>query len=292
VKPREILDRAQTPDGSPLELAREHGHFMIRISGTPLMSSQMQGSENAMAHLAHEALGSLQSPRILVGGLGMGFTLRSALDVFGKDAHVTVSELLPPVIEYNRGPLAHLADQPLDDPRVTIHEGDVGLQLHPERWDVILMDVDNGPDAFTTRDNARLYSERGVKRLVKSLRPGGVLAVWSAYPSDRFKDRLRRSGLHCRSKIIRARWPLEKGPKHTIFITDPKGTILETPEDDPVTEPGEMNETRERPKPRQSKSGQPKSGHFKPRQSKSGQSKSGHSKPRQAKPRRPKPRRS
>jgi len=218
VKPREVIDRGKTPDGSPLELAIEHGHYIIRVGGAPLMSSQMHGSEKAMAAFAHEELGQHTAPRILVGGLGMGFTLRAALDAFGAGASVTVAELLPAIIDYNRGPLAHLAEQPLDDPRVSVYAGDVRQCLKRGGWDVILMDVDNGPDAFTTEDNRRLYSERGVKRLSGAVNPGGVLALWSAYPSARFADRIRRAGLRCRIKTVRARWPLPKGPKHTLFI--------------------------------------------------------------------------
>jgi spermidine synthase len=144
------------------------------------------------------------------------------LDTFGEEASVTVAELLPAVIKYNEGPLAHLAERPLEDPRVTVHAGDVRQCLNDREWDVILMDVDNGPDAFTTRDNERLYSERGIKLLTTALRKRGVMAVWSAYPSPRFFDRVKRAGLRCEVKTVRARWPLEKGPKHTLFIAYPK----------------------------------------------------------------------
>jgi len=218
VKPREVIDRGTTPDGSPLELAIEHGHYIIRVGDVPLMSSHMHGSEKAMATFAREELGERDAPRVLVGGLGMGFTLRATLDEFGEGAAVTVSELLPKIIEYARGPLAHLADRPLEDARVTVHEGDVREALEQGDWDVILMDVDNGPDAFTTQDNDRLYSKRGVDRLTKALNPGGVLTVWSAYPSPRFAEHLRHTGMSCRIESVRGRWPLKKGPKHTLFI--------------------------------------------------------------------------
>jgi spermidine synthase len=218
VEKRVVLDRTTTPDGEPLELAIEHGHHILRVGGVPLMSSEMRGSEEAMAEVAAEELGQIDSPRILIGGLGMGFTLRAALDAFDEGAHVCVAELMPTVIRYNREHLGHLADQPLEDPRVELFEGDVKKKLEKGDWDAILMDVDNGPDAFTAESNQRFYGARGTELMADALAPSGVLVVWSAYPSPRFLERLRATGLDVRTETVRARWPLRKGPKHTLFI--------------------------------------------------------------------------
>jgi spermidine synthase len=218
VKPRRVLDQGATPDGARLELALEHGHYVIRVDGVPLMSSAMHGSEAAMVRFARDELGPKEGSRVLIGGLGMGFTLRAALDGFDARARICVAELLPTVVRYNRGVLSHLTDHALEDPRVELREGDVRHELAPGAWDAILLDVDNGPDAFTTRSNDRLYSERGVARLWDAVRPGGVLVVWSSYASDAFSKRLARQGFRVRIERVRARWPLAKGPVHTLFI--------------------------------------------------------------------------
>lgn len=218
MKPREVLDRTTTPDGEPLELAREAGHLVIRVSGVPLMSSAAYGSEQAMADEAFARLGERKRAKVLVGGLGMGFTLRAALDVFPADAQITVAELLPALITYNRGPLASLADHPLDDRRTRLFEGDVRVPLRKRGWDAVLMDVDNGPDAFTAKANGSLYGRQGVALMSRSLNPGGVLVVWSAYASPRFEADLRRAGLRVEVERVRARTKARKGAWHTLFI--------------------------------------------------------------------------
>jgi spermidine synthase len=215
---RIVLDRSTTPDGERLELAIEHGHHIIRVAGIPLMSSDMRGSEEAMAEVAREELGDIEAPRVLVGGLGLGYTLRAALDAWGEDAEVCVAELLPSVVRYNREFLGNLADHPLEDPRVDLFEGDVKKKLVRDRWDAILLDVDNGPDAFTVHGNQTLYGARGAELMARAIGPGGVLIVWSAYPSPRFLERLRHTGLSARAKRVRGRGPIDRGPMHTLFV--------------------------------------------------------------------------
>lgn len=218
VKPRELIDRTTTPDGEMLELAREGGFFVLRVGGIPLMSSATFGSEEAMAHRAAEALGPRPTAQVLIGGLGMGFTLRAALESFAADAKITVAELLPPLIEYNRGVLGAQVGYPLNDPRVRLFSGDVRTPLSQQRWDVVLLDIDNGPDAFTVSSNSDLYSKRGVELLAATLTDGGVSVIWSAYPSPRFERRLKQAGLDCHTLQIRARGNVRKGSTHTLFV--------------------------------------------------------------------------
>jgi spermidine synthase len=222
MKPREVLNRTTTPDGEPLELAREAGHYVIRVAGVPLMSSARTGSEQAMARVAAEELAASSSPkrapRVLVGGLGMGFTVRAALDTFGDQATITVAELLPALVEYNRGVLGDLAGCPLADRRVHLFEGDVRAMLARGGWDAVLMDVDNGPDAFTASSNASLYGDVGAGLMARSLEPGGVLVVWSAYPDPGFERRLRRAGLRCEIQRVHARGDVKKGGRHILFV--------------------------------------------------------------------------
>lgn len=218
MKPRQVLDRTTTPDGEPLELAIEGSFHVIRVSGAPLMSSAAFGSEQAMASIAAEMLGTRKACRVLIGGLGMGFTLRAALDAFDQDAQITVAELLPQLVQYNRGPLGPLADHPLRDRRVHLFEGDVRTPMKAGAWDAVLMDVDNGPDAFTADRNQSLYDRQGAQRMARTLRPGGVLVVWSAYPSKPFETALRQAGLRVETRRVHARTEARKGPKHTLFI--------------------------------------------------------------------------
>jgi spermidine synthase len=218
VQPRRILDRSTTPDGTPLELAIEGGHHVLRVAGKALMSSATFGSEQEMARVAAAELGGRTGARVLIGGLGMGFTCRAALDAFGNDAAITVAEILPAVVAYNRGVLGPLADHPLRDPRIRVREGDVANLLEPQAWDVLLLDVDNGPDAFTTAANASLYDDAGTRALAESLAPGGILVVWSASPGPAFEARLRRAGLEARSLRVRARAGSARGARHTLFV--------------------------------------------------------------------------
>jgi spermidine synthase len=187
-------------------------------NGKSLMSSRMHGSEQALAALA---LRRMQAPAacVLVGGLGMGFTLRATLDLLPEDATVVVAELVPAVVEWNRRVLGTLAAHPLRDARVRVEIGDVAdtLQSGPGRFDAVLLDVDNGPGAFAAATNARLYNDQGLAAARAALKPGGVLAVWSAWEDRRFEQRLRYAGFVVDVERVRGR--LKKGgPKHTIFL--------------------------------------------------------------------------
>jgi spermidine synthase len=187
-------------------------------NGKSLMSSRMHGSEQALAALALRRM-KVPDACVIVGGLGMGFTLRATLDLLPEDATVVVAELVPAVVEWNRGALGTLAAHPLRDPRVRVEIGDVAdtLQSSPGRFDAVLLDVDNGPDAFTAATNARLYNDQGLAAARAALTPGGVLAVWSAWEDRRFEQRLRYAGFVVEIERVRGR--LKKGgPKHTIFI--------------------------------------------------------------------------
>jgi spermidine synthase len=219
VKPRRVIDSDVTPNGEPIELVFEAGHYVVRVNGSPLMSSSMYGSEQAMAAVAAEKVGQRSCPRVLVGGLGMGFTLRAALDKFGAEAEVTVAELMPAVVRYNRGELGALTDHPLQDPRVTLFEGDVRGALSDGGWDAVLMDVDNGPEAFTVPSNEGLYSSAGVQMTVESLAPGGVLIIWSAFRSRTFERLVEGLGLTIDTRRVRAR-ETGKGPFHTLFVIE------------------------------------------------------------------------
>ena len=182
------------------------------------MSSAMHGSEQEMARVARAKLGARPSYRVLIGGLGMGFTCRAALEVFGDDSYITVAELLPALIGYNQGVLGPLANHPLRDPRVELFEGDVREQLDTGRWDAVLIDVDNGPDAFTARGNAALYGPAGASKMAGALSPGGVLVIWSAAPSPAFEKSLSKCGLSTESRSVFARGNVQKGPRHTLVI--------------------------------------------------------------------------
>jgi spermidine synthase len=187
-------------------------------NGKSLMSSRMHGSEQALAALALRRM-EVPDACVLVGGLGMGFTLRATLDLLPQDATVVVAELVPAVVEWNRGALGTLAGHPLRDPRVRVEMGDVAdtLQSSSESFDAVLLDVDNGPDAFTAATNARLYNDAGLAAARAALKPGGVLAVWSAWEDRRFEQRLRYAGFVVHLERVRGR--LKKGgPKHTIFL--------------------------------------------------------------------------
>jgi spermidine synthase len=218
VKPWEVLGQARTPDGATMTLTRSGAEHVIRVDGQHLMSSRMHGSEEALAALACARARALPAPRVLVGGLGMGFTLRAALDQLPAEAAVLVVELLPAVVVWNRSLLGHLAGHPLTDPRVEVEVTDVAATLRAsgERFDAILLDVDNGPAAFTSTDNDGLYDERGLAAVRESLAPGGVLGVWSAKDDRRFQQRLRAAGFTV--EVRQARAHLNKGPRHTIFV--------------------------------------------------------------------------
>ena len=218
MKAWELLGQTCTPDGSDMRLTVRDSEYVILVDGKTLMSSRMHGSEEALATVACRHMRTVEQPRVLVGGLGMGFTLRATLDLLPPNAIVTVAELVPAVIEWNRGPLASLAGHTLKDRRVRIEAGDVGftLRANPGRFDAILLDVDNGPTAFTASANHELYDNAGVAAAYAALRVGGMLAVWSAWEDRKFEQRLRFHGFVAEVDRVRAR--LRKGSaRHTIF---------------------------------------------------------------------------
>jgi spermidine synthase len=219
VKPWELLGRTATPDGDELTLMQRSGELVILANGRPLMSSRMHGSEEALATLACRRIRTAGAPTVLVGGLGMGFTLRATLDALPGTATVTVAELLPAMVDWNRGVLGPLAGDPLRDRRVTLAVGDVAdtIRAHLQAFDVILLDVDNGPAAFTSERNGTLYSDRGLEAVRRALKPGGVLAVWSAWEDRKFEQRLRYGGFAVSVERVRARLK-RGGPRHTIFL--------------------------------------------------------------------------
>jgi spermidine synthase len=221
VKPWELLGQTRAPDGAELALTLRSGEYVILANGKSLMSSRMHGSEEALATsaCARVKISGREAPRVLIGGLGMGFTLRATLDLLPQDGAVVVAELLPAVVEWNRGPLGPLAGHPLKDRRVRVEQGDVAAMLRSSvcAFDAILLDVDNGPAAFATSGNAGLYNDAGLAAARTALREGGVLAVWSAREDRKFEQRLRYAGF--RVEVERVRGRLKKGgPRHTIFI--------------------------------------------------------------------------
>ena len=219
MKPWEVLGETQTPDGSAMALTRRDREYVILANGKSLMSSLMHGSEEALATMACPHLRRVEEPSVLIGGLGMGFTLRATLDLLPADAVVTVAELVPAVVEWNRGPLGPLAGQPLNDTRVRVVVGDVnGLIASSRRqFDAILLDVDNGPAPFTADANAGLYDDRGLAAARSALKENGVLAIWSAWDNRKFVQRLRYAKFDVAVEHVRGR--LKKGgPHHTIFV--------------------------------------------------------------------------
>lgn len=200
-------------------LYRRGGDFMIVLDRNELMSSRMSGSEKALALMTIERLAGRKAPHLLIGGYGMGFTLRAALGVLDQDARITLAELVPEIIDWARGPMAELADGCLDDPRVDLLMGDVVPVIAAGRacYDAILLDVDNGPDGLTAAANDRLYSATGLAAARSALTPGGILAVWSAGSDDAFTRRLTSAGFAVDEVVVRAR-DNGKGPRHVIWF--------------------------------------------------------------------------
>jgi spermidine synthase len=218
--PWKLLDTAQVPgNGGELRLYRRGDEFSIRIAdGGELMNSRIHGSEEALAELTCGKIADRSRPRVLIGGLGMGFTLAAALHHLGADAEVVVAELVPAVVVWNRGPLGGHAGHPLEDKRATVCEGDVAdiLKTRQQAYDAILLDVDNGPDGLTSKNNDWLYTMDGLHASFGALRPEGVLAVWSAGPDREFTKRLRKAGFRVEQVRVRARG--KKGARHTIWL--------------------------------------------------------------------------
>jgi spermidine synthase len=218
MKPTETLARERTPEGDELVLSRRDGVYSLSIDGQELMTSRLHGSEEALARRACEAVQERKAPRVLIGGLGFGYTLRAALDHLPKGARVVVCEVFASLLEWNRGLLADLAGRPLEDRRVTAVRDDVRHLLDGrERFDAILLDVDNGPEAFTLRSNGHLYTVEGLARLWRSLTAGGMLAVWSSSSAPDFVRRLRRAGFEPRTERVSARGGAGRR-NHTLFL--------------------------------------------------------------------------
>jgi spermidine synthase len=217
--PWQHLDTAQVPgDGEDLRLMRRGSEFSIMTGGIELMNSRLSGSEEALATLAFERIGQRAGARVLIGGLGMGFTLRAALAAFGGDARIVVAELVPGVIAWARGPLSELYGDSLTDPRTEIREGDVGALIGSEdgAWDAILLDVDNGPGGLSRKENDGLYSPAGLATAKRALRPGGVLEVWSSTRDNAFTQRLKRAGFTVEEIGVRAH--KGRGARHVIWM--------------------------------------------------------------------------
>lgn len=219
----ELIDTASIPgEGGELRLFKQGDHYAIKLSGIAgeLMNTRTHGSEDALAELVCVRVAARSQPRVLIGGLGMGFTLASALRHLGATAEVVVAELVPGVIKWNQGPLGEHAGHPLQDTRASVHEGDVAALLKSEQqsYDAILLDVDNGPDGLTHEANGWLYSMAGLKASLQALRPRGILAVWSAGPDPRFTERLRRAGFRVEEVPVRAHG--KKGARHMIWLAE------------------------------------------------------------------------
>ena len=221
--PRKLLGRAEVPGGGELRLMRRGAEYSIMLGSTELMNSRQSGSEEALAALACARVPG--DAHVLIGGLGMGFTLRAALDALAEDARLIVAELVPAVVEWARGPMAEIFGGSLADPRVTVVEEDVAASIDcaDGAYDAILLDVDNGPDGLTRAENDRLYSAAGLARARAALRPGGVLAVWSSAPDQAFSRRLRKAGFEVEEAAVRARG--SRGGRHVIWLAARDATI-------------------------------------------------------------------
>jgi spermidine synthase len=220
MRPWILLDSADVPgDGGELRLYRRGDEFSIKVAGRgELMNSRVHGSEDALAEQACARLAPGIQPRLLIGGLGMGFTLAAALRHIGGQGRVEVAELVPAVVAWNRGPLGEVAGDPLRDPRVSVREGDVARVLAAARqaYDAILLDVDNGPEGLTRRANDWLYGVNGLNAAYAALRPQGLLAVWSAGPDRDFAQRLRKVGFDVEEVRVHAHG--SKGARHVIWF--------------------------------------------------------------------------
>ncbi len=219
MKPRTLIGTAHVPGGEELRLFRRGDDFMIVLNRNELMNSRMSGSEEALAEMTCARLRSDAAPHLLIGGYGMGFTLRAALAILPPGARVTVAEIVPEIIDWARGPMAALAAGCLDDPRVVLFAGDVLATIAngAGRYDAILLDVDNGPDGLTRVGNDRIYAAAGLGLAKAALKPGGILAVWSAGTDAAFTRRLSQTGFTVEQVSVRAR-SNGKGPRHVIWF--------------------------------------------------------------------------
>ena len=220
--PNKLISEATTPDGEKISLTQEGADYVVRIRGELLMSSRQTGSEEEMADMALSMLPTdkAQSPNILIGGLGLGFTLRAVLDLASSNSTITVLELIHDIVEWNRTILAPYSLHALDDPRVSVEVGDIVeyLSVVNQAFDTIILDIDNGPEAFTVESNQLLYSAAGLKRLYRALKTNGVIILWSAFKSASFEKKLKTAGFSAKSVTVRARAKARKGARHTLFI--------------------------------------------------------------------------
>jgi spermidine synthase len=214
------IDTARVPGADvELRLMRRGADFSMMLGPNELMNSRLSGSEEALATLACRRIEAVKRPNLLIGGLGMGFTLRAALAVLGTDAGITVAELVPAVIAWARGPMASIFAESLNDPRASILNADVieVIRSHPSAFDAILLDVDNGPEGLIRKANDALYDLKGLKAIRRALRPGGVLAVWSSGPNPAFSKRLRDAGFDVNEVAVRAT-AKRSGARHVIWF--------------------------------------------------------------------------
>ncbi len=218
--PWQQIDTARVPGASiELRLMRRGAEFSMMLGQNELMNSRLSGSEEALATLACRRIEAVKRPHLLIGGLGMGFTLRAALAVLGPEAQITVAELVPAVITWARGPMADIFGDSLEDPRASIRSADVVevIRSHPSAFDAILLDVDNGPEGLIRKANDALYDIKGLKAIRKSLRPGGVVAVWSSGPNALFSKRLGDAGFDVNEVAVRAT-AKRSGVRHVIWF--------------------------------------------------------------------------
>jgi spermidine synthase len=214
------VDTARVPGTEvELRLMRRGAEFSMMLGSSELMNSRLSGSEQALATLACKRLAAIKDPHVLIGGLGMGFTLRAALAVLGPGARIAVAELVPAVIAWARGPMANMFGDSLDDPRTSVLSADVVevIRSRSVAFDAILLDVDNGPESLIRRANDALYDLRGLKTIHRALRPGGVLAVWSSGPNASFSKRLRDAGFAVNEVAVRAT-AKRRGAHHVIWF--------------------------------------------------------------------------
>jgi spermidine synthase len=214
------IDTARVPGADvELRLMRRGADFSMMLGPNELMNSRLSGSEEALATLACRRIEAVKRPNLLIGGLGMGFTLRAALAVLGTDAGITVAELVPAVITWARGPMASIFAESLNDPRASILNADVieVIRSHASAFDAILLDVDNGPEGLIRKANDALYDLKGLKAIRRALRPGGVLAVWSSGPNPAFSKRLRDAGFDVNEVAVRAT-AKRSGARHVIWF--------------------------------------------------------------------------
>jgi spermidine synthase len=219
VIPWALIDTATIPGGGELRLMRRGDEFSIKLDGNELMNSRLSGSEQALATFTCELIATRNRARLLIGGLGMGFTLRAALHKLPQDAHIDVAELVPAVIAWARGPMAEIFGDSLSDRRVRMHQTDVGALIAADAstYDAILLDVDNGPEGLSRPANDALYDSTGLSAAHTALRPGGVLAVWSSAPDQDFTRRLRQAGFGVDERRVRANGG-RGGARHVIWL--------------------------------------------------------------------------